>query len=1228
MVEPLAVILRNSLFPVRSVLQATSSAVTHAGGKFMHHRNQPFFSPNCFGPTPRQTKGKEKETEEPRPRRVLQCREWSCCTARSFIYCPAHGLPFMLQELLPPRDRSLLRFQNPKAQFSNRFGNRSLRSKGPVGVQRRHTSHATRTARTSTQARSQSGTSHSTGYWNLPSPQEALKRIYELSSFAIPRKDISMPDAWHAFIVIRQSPQLLRDGDHDSVLLNFVERFCDRVELFYEEEYGQMHFKRRREQLRSMVIWLKKRLLSPKFDQFMALEHVSSRCRAMFDQSDAAIEILERIRNTRREQLFDPAIAKTYQSICMSIFHYHDAVHVINFLDRHFFFECFRPPYCYHYRDLGPSALASRHSKLLHILSCISEPMSLFKSSERTTRSNDWPQVVVLLLLAYCHNGHSQLALRVHNAAERQNMKLDGLLKLRLVRALAREGYFDDAFQIYSTIPENTPEYINTSTHLFAYQGDYSRVQNYFARYRNSKHNRAMMMFSLAVQGQVAQVRRVFNTELFPRKGHKYIGAKPTVMEYAIGIYAHARRSRPDGIEYWLGRMKADGFKPNLHIYSSMIQSHLQSGNLTAVAEILDQMRKEGSVPNAVVYTNIITALGRYHNPSTAEGIFKRALRDKVEPDQAMVGALMNSYVEAGHWEEAITLFKSLDENKNTSSIHLNIEMYNITLKAYVIMGAPFRLVATLFEQLDADENVKPNEITFALLLQSACDSGYMHAAMDIFKEMDRRARSGARSLINPYVFTILMSGFLRKGNKDEAMKVYEEMLRRGIQPTSVTFNTVLSYYSNEKSEDSLRLAYEFLTRVATRKEDEPIIAEDNLNMSPVNLVYEPVLRAHAYIGDVEGFERLMDEMLTNGGHLNVTTLSALMDLYRQKNRLESASRVWAYLLEIGEATLRAARFPVEGAEDIHARTDMLCLPLTIYLDTLSRAGEHEYVLQTWQDYQARGLSFNFFNWNRLGVYLICAGEYERAFEVLDRIILPYIRVVTKQARERDLSVALEEDPSESKIAEDESLEKSEEKEEKVEEEKEMGQEKKEDEEREEIWSSPWEVLNKTELAWLQSTILPNRPFVSSTRFKVLQSRNLQQEEEDEEERLRGTPRDILSHLLSYESIPEFIRPLYALSVRPEGTAPRVHVTLLYHLLIGYQRLRAGQPPIPSSDPSQASGEELYHADYSFEQQEKVKAQLQKICDKYPDAIRAVQEFEDSERVRLGEDFEKSYIWA
>jgi len=548
-----------------------------------------------------------------------------------------------------------------------------------------------------------------------------------------------------------------------------------------------------------------------------------------------------------------------------------------------------------------------------------------------------------------------------------------------------------------------------------------------------------------------------------------------------------------------------------------------------------------------------------------------------------------------------IKLFQALEASQK-GRLQMTISLYNIVLKAYVLMGAPFQVVATLFEKLDTDPRFSPTDISFSLLIQSACDSGYMRTAQDIFREMDRRAHQGAKSLINAYVYTILIAGHLRKGNQEEAMSIYDDMLNRGITPTSVTFNTVLSYYANDRAASSLRLAYEFMTRVVNQMEQtSSIMDEIHVHQSPLQTVYEPVLRGYAAAGDTEGYERLLEEMLEAGGKMNVAVMTSLLDLYRQKERVDSATKVWEHLVDTGLENLEAEQSIGQGAA---SRPDTLCVPFSIYLDILSRAGEHEEVLRVWREYHQDGFGYNFFNWNRLGAYLVRAGEYEQAFEVLDRVILRYIRqVLDGQQKSISDSASTSSPSSPSSEIENEVKEKL---------------------------PTAFDILNDTSLSFIDSAISSQRPRRSPSRSKVIHKRV--REAANSGIDITATALASLSSSSDkdnkqnseLDNLPEFLRPLKVISKSLSNT-PRPHYSLLHSLLIGYQRLKSGQPAVVSINPG--SIDEL-DVQYSPEEEIQARRMFNVINERFPDAVRAVLEFEEMEMARLGDTYEKVYIWS
>ena len=64
----------------------------------------------------------------------------------------------------------------------------------------------------------------------------------------------------------------------------------------------------------------------------------------------------------------------------------------------------------------------------------------------------------------------------------------------------------------------------------------------------------------------------------------------------------------------------------------------------------------------------------------------------------------------------------------------------------------------------------------------------------------------------------MIMSAFLRGGNRVQAKKMYDEMIKRGIQPTSDVSWEIIRLYQKEGNPESLRIAIKLFKRLP--KED------------------------------------------------------------------------------------------------------------------------------------------------------------------------------------------------------------------------------------------------------------------------------------------------------------------------------------------------------------------------------------------------------------------------
>ncbi|KAJ7780921.1 hypothetical protein B0H16DRAFT_1710179 [Mycena metata] len=593
-----------------------------------------------------------------------------------------------------------------------------------------------------------------------------------------------------------------------------------------------------------------------------------------------------------------------------------------------------------------------------------------------------------------------------------QEMRRQGLepapyLTLHLVRALAREELFNDAHTLYSSLKEEEDSYdhLFTGLYLYAHEGKVAPAMEYFDRISAAGWRKPKavveLMYAYAVEGQTAETLRVFR-EFFPEDAQGVPTNSPLIEHFAVGVFAHAQRGDFGGTVPWLEALRKVGLQPDAYIFTTILKSFALRGDLQSIASLLDQMRSAGTPPNLVTYSTVMTLLAHRKDPASAEAIYRRALEDGVVPDVQMISIVLNAHIEAGSWKGVIRAF---DFIRTAPHMKLTIKLYNLLLKAYLLIGAPFRIVSRIFRQIER-LRIRPDGYTFALLIQSACDARRLDIATDIFAEMDRLAeRWGSTRHITTWTMTTIMAGFLRKGERDRAMEVYQDMGRRGLKPSAITYGLIVSAYGREGTEESFKLAEDFIHEIADtppdgRDWDTPAYGR----WSARDHLYLPLMQAYSSRRMPEEVERLFQTMLKDGGEPNLTMMLTLMDAYARTRDTDNVRRIWPQIFNLGVKYSTIPLFPNDSEAQRSAKlhTFVLCLPLSQYIRTLSMAGLNDEIASVWKQFQANGFSFSADNWNQLALALMRAGEVERCFEVLEKVILPYHRRSNRLRAERD----------------------------------------------------------------------------------------------------------------------------------------------------------------------------------------------------------------------------------
>lgn len=405
---------------------------------------------------------------------------------------------------------------------------------------------------------------------------------------------------------------------------------------------------------------------------------------------------------------------------------------------------------------------------------------------------------------------------------------------------------------------------------------------------------------------------------------------------------------------------------PSIPDFVSVISMCARRNDATSAQAIFDQLLSSGLSPNLHAYSALISAYGRTKDSRNAEKVYQTMIDSGIVPDMLCLATLINAYLEGGDWSMAGQVWKSLsvDDRQNTHIV-------SVMLKGLVLLAAPMAEVEKVFRQSFPDLRTADSR-AWALVIQSACDSGDMGKAEALFEELIAHGQP------NVYHFSIILKEYLQQRNITRAQEIFAEMRQRNVVPSSVTYGIVVKSLVEGVWINPAQNAFQLVESLLSGSDVPGRGSRSNWAEDIIGpLMTDSVRRA-----DAEAAGAYFARIVEAGFQPSIPMYTRLLDAHRREGNLEGMQSVWAQIVAF-------ASRPSLGEEGEPITKNALCIPLSIYMDAMSAACRHLEVARVWQDVASRGFAFDSQNWNHLVIALIRAGEPERAFKITEDVLIP-----------------------------------------------------------------------------------------------------------------------------------------------------------------------------------------------------------------------------------------------
>ena len=486
------------------------------------------------------------------------------------------------------------------------------------------------------------------------------------------------------------------------------------------------------------------------------------------------------------------------------------------------------------------------------------------------------------------------------------------------------------------------------------------------------------------------------------------------------------------------------GLRPTIATVNSLLFGLAARHDVERTYALFNRLGDLELRPDVVSYNALVTLHSNLRDTEAAGRVLTEMQRQGIVPDQRVWTTVMNAYVELAQWTRALQIFAFLDSHLDPR-LQPDSATTNVILKAIVLSATPAQAALSLFRKA-VGQGLRPSAQTYTLLMQSVCTAGLMDIAEDLFTLMDRPFESSplpiGTTVVKPdaFVFSILINGYLKRGETRKAQACLAEMRARGIQASSVTYGIIVGSFVRQRTsggiEKAMGIAKSFLegSPLADRRhkqpsgDDRPLVARQALLS-----VLGPLIHGLAKKMEAKAAMDLFSDLLGRKVEPSISIYTSMMTAYRGAGEVDDVRfifrRLHGRLLDAFPApspppspspspspslssssspspfpslltTLEAKppsplapslasspSHPLRQIDTSHRNT--LSLPFTILIDTLSELPDgHVEIIRTWELLISQGFSFDASNWNALGIASCRAGELECAFWIAETVLL------------------------------------------------------------------------------------------------------------------------------------------------------------------------------------------------------------------------------------------------
>ncbi|EHA8592393.1 pentatricopeptide repeat-containing protein, mitochondrial [Cocos nucifera] len=315
----------------------------------------------------------------------------------------------------------------------------------------------------------------------------------------------------------------------------------------------------------------------------------------------------------------------------------------------------------------------------------------------------------------------------------------------------------------------------------FSRAGNISEVLRLYHEMKQSNVEPNIPCYTTVIDALVAANRPVEAEEVFREmidSGVEPDNAAYTIMVKLYSCYLKRFDSAYEVIRWMVRR----GCDPDVVTYSTLITGLCRAGRVTEAWAVLDQMLERNCTPNAHCYSPILQAYCSEGKIDAAKRLMESMRNMGCSVDAVTYNILINGLCKIGKFEEVESLLKD--------SVSKGWKPNAVTYNTYINGLCKVRKAEKAFEQLEImlGKGLCPTIVTLNILLDNFCQ--VFPKVWEGKHILERSSELGLE--VDVVSYKIVMSRLCENGKWLGVLKLFTDMLKKGIRPDTQTFNILI----------------------------------------------------------------------------------------------------------------------------------------------------------------------------------------------------------------------------------------------------------------------------------------------------------------------------------------------------------------------------------------------------------------------------------------------------